>query len=221
MTLSPLDFILSQTVLAPVPFVPEIQVFQATLITPLWMATESWLEQTGTSPPFWAFTWAGGQGTARYILDHPEEVRGKRVLDFAAGSGIAAIAAAKAGAKHVMSVDIDPLSEAATQLNAVRNGVSVERLPRLDMERAFKKADVILAGDVCYEQSMTAITLHWLYLCVAAGKRVIMADPGRAYVPKSGLEKLAHYENVPVLRELEDRDTRDVTIWQVLLPDEE
>ena len=219
MSLSPLDFILSQTSFGPVAFVPEISLFQATEITPLWTATESWMQKTGTPPPFWAFVWAGGQGMARYILDHPEEVRGKRVLDFAAGSGIAAIAAAKAGASHVIALDIDPLSETATQLNASRNGVTVERGPALDMTRAFTEADVILAGDVCYEQAMSALTLNWLYLCVAAGKHVLMGDPHRAYKPEKGLQRLAHYDNVPVPRELEDRDTRSVTIWQVLLPE--
>ena len=209
------DFIRAQTTLAVPPFVPEITLQLATEITPLWQATESWLEQTNTSPPYWAFAWPGGQGLARYLLDHPELARGKRVLDFAAGCGIAAIAAAKAGATQSMAVDIDPLSQAATAMNAAQNKVSVKLLSGINLEKLCPGVDLIIAGDVCYEQTMSHKVLRWLRLCATAGTQVLLADPGRAYVPEDGLEERARY-TVPALRELEDRDTRDVTVWRLL-----
>lgn len=219
MNLSPLDFILTHTAFAPVAFVPEISLYQASAQAPLKHAAENWMEIIGTSKPFWAFPWPGGVGLARYVLDNPDAVRGKRVLDFAAGSGIVSIAAAKAGAARVMAADIDPLAQIAIQVNAGRNGAAVECLRVLDMDTEFTAADVILAGDVCYAQAMSAAALRWLYYCIHAGVTVLLSDPGRAYVPKSGLRELARYEAVPVLRELEDRDTRDVTVWRMLLPD--
>ncbi len=212
-----IEFIRANTALAPVPLIPQMTLHQATEITPLWQATEQWLEATNTPPPYWAFVWAGGQGMARYLLDNPAIVRGKRVLDFAAGSGVAGIAAAMAGAAKVMAADIDPLSQVATQMNAARNGVKVECLRGLDLRSPFTDADLILAGDVCYEQAMSHRVLKWLGLSLFRGAEALLADPGRAYVPDNGLEKLACYE-VPVLRELEDRDTRQVTIWKMLPP---
>lgn len=215
MTISAIEFIHANTSLMTVPLVPEISLHLATEITPIWHASESWTGQTNSSPPFWAFAWPGGQGTARYLLDNPQEVEGKRVLDFAAGSGIAAIAAAKSRAEHVFAADIDQLSQVATQLNASRNGVVVGCMRSVDMEKACVGIDVILAGDVCYEQIMSSIVLRWLRLCAASGVKVLLSDPGRAYVPDENLKEIARYK-VPVLRELEDRDIRDVTIWQLV-----
>lgn len=210
------DFVRAQTVPATTPFIPEITLQLATEITPMWQVTETWLEQTNTSPPYWAFAWVGGQGLARYVLDNPETVRGKRVLDFAAGCGLAGIAAAKAGATKVMAADIDPLSQAATLVNAEHNKVDVHILNKLDLEKTCTGVDVILAGDVCYEQAMSHRVLRWLRLCVAEGTRVLLADPGRAYVPHEGMKQLARYD-IPTLRELEDRDLRTVTVWELLV----
>ncbi len=215
MSLPAAAFIRANTALTSVPFVPEIKLYLATEITPMWQSTEIWLEQTNTSPPFWAFAWPGGQALARYVLDHPDEVRGKRVLDFAAGSGITAIAAAQSGAARSSAADIDPLSQVATQINASHNAEAVECCRSLDMEQALTDYDLILAGDVCYEQIMSHKILRWLRLCAGAGVRVLMADPGRAYVPEDGLLEVANYD-VPVLRELEDRDVRHVTVWQLV-----
>jgi predicted nicotinamide N-methyase len=215
----PAEFIRAQTSQASAPFVPEIKLHLATEITPLWQLTEEKLKESHLPPPFWAFAWPGGQGVARYILDHPETARGKRVMDFAAGGGIAAIAAMKAGAASVLAVDIDPLALAATRLNAALNGVAVESVAAADMAKAPKRVDLILAGDFCYEQTMSARILRWLWICVAGGVRVIMADPGRAYVPPSGLTELACY-TVPTLRDLEDHDRRTVRVWEVGLPEE-
>ena len=208
-------FIQAQTVLASPSILPELTLYLATEVTPLWQATEDRLQQEGLPPPFWAFAWPGGQGVARYLLDHPALVAGKRVVDFAAGSGLGAIAAMKAGASSAWAVDIDPLALEAVRLNAAYNQVRVEAVAGLDVTRVPSAVDVILAGDVCYAKDMSATILGWLHLCVAAGLTVLLADPGRAYAPEQGLRELARYE-VPTSRDLEDRDSRTVTVWQMV-----
>jgi predicted nicotinamide N-methyase len=213
------DFIRAQTVTSAATIVPEIALHLATEVTPLWQLTEERMKGNGLPPPYWAFAWPGGQGVARYVLDHPETVKGLRVLDFAAGCGIAAIAAMKAGAKEAQAADIDPFAQTALRLNADLNGVAVS-LEAIDLGKAYARADVILAGDVCYQQAMSTLVLRWLYLSVVKGVRVILADPGRAYVPETGLKELARYE-VPTSRDLEDRDSRTVTLWDLGLPAEE
>jgi predicted nicotinamide N-methyase len=212
--ISEADFILQQTTLTTASLVPEIKLQLATECTPLWHMTEERLKQDNLPPPFWAFAWPGGQGMARYILEHPELVRGKRVLDFAAGSGIAAIAAMKAGAKNAIAVEIDPLALAAVQINAAHNNVVIENRDGIDMTKAIKDVDVILAGDVCYQQAMSVLLMRWLWLCFARGVKVLIADPGRAYVPHEGLEQRGQYV-VPTSRDLEDSDTRTVKIWEL------
>ena len=212
--MTPEEFVASQTVIARAPLVPEIALHLATEITPIWQATEAWLAEQNIEPPFWAFAWPGGQALARAVLDDPKLVAGKRVLDFAAGCGIAAIAAAQAGAALVEAAEIDPLALAAVRLNAALNGVVVATPPG-DVVGAPCRWDVIFAGDVCYEAPMTAHILPWLRSLVAAGAEVLIADPGRAYLPKAGLDPIARY-SVPTTRELEDRETRDVTIHRLL-----
>lgn len=213
------EFVRKNTFFAPVQFVPEISLYQAREVEPVWHAAETCLHIGPTEPPYWSFAWAGGVALARYILDHPDVVRGLRVLDFASGSGLVGIAAAKSGAKQVLVNDIDPIAETAATMNAERNDVTLETLRALDMTRPFKGADLIVAGDVCYEQAMSIRVMRWLRLSAEAGTRVLLGDPGRAYAPKAdepnaGLEECASYE-VPVLRSLEDRDVRHVTIWQL------
>jgi predicted nicotinamide N-methyase len=213
------DFIRAQTAPIAAPIVPEISLYLANEVTPLWHLTEERLKGNDPlPPPYWAFAWPGGQGLARYVLDHPEIVRGKRVMDFAAGCGIAAIAAAKAGAKIAMADDIDLLAQTAIGLNAERNGVDVEIHRVTDMEKPFTGADLILAGDVFYQEAMSAVLLRWFYLCLAKGVRVLIADPGRAYVPKEGLKELGRYD-VPVSRDLEDRDVRTVSVSELMPPE--
>ena len=207
-------FIREQTVLTATQLVPEIFLYQGTEITPIWQQTEYWLRLTNTSPPFWAFAWPGGQALARFILDNPDRVRGRRVLDFAAGCGLAAIAAAKSGTKQSTGCDIDPLACQAMQLNAAANQVRIDTVGELDLDKPYKKADLILAGDVCYQQAMSNRVLRWLRSSATAGAEVWLADPGRAYAPADGLIELGRYE-VPVSRELEDRDVRETVIWQV------
>ncbi len=207
-------FITAHTTIARAPLVPEVALHLATEITPIWHATEEFLVQAGIEPPFWAFAWPGGQALARSILDAPDALRGKRVLDFAAGCGIAAIAAAQAGAALVEAAEIDPMAVAAIRLNAALNGVAVTALEG-DVVGTLARWDVILAGDVCYEAPMTAHILPWLRAMAAAGVEVWLADPGRAYLPREGLEALSRHA-VQTSMELEDRVLREVTIARLL-----
>jgi predicted nicotinamide N-methyase len=216
----PVDFIRTQTTEASASIIPELKLHLATEVTPLWQLTEERLKGGNLPPPFWAFAWPGGQGVARYLLDHPEVARDKRVLDFASGSGIGAIAAMKAGAAQAVAIDIDHLALQAIQLNAALNNVAVETDDFIDMEKAPKRVDLIIAGDVCYSQAMSARIMRWLWLCVAAGIRVVIADPGRAYVPERGLTELATY-TVPTSLDLEGEKSRTVRVWDVGLPEEE
>ncbi len=205
-------FVRANTVLARAPLVPEFSLHLATEITPIWQATEEWLRETGTEPPFWAFAWPGSQALARHILDHPETVAGRRVLDFAAGCGLAAIAAARAGAAHVEAAEIDGLATAAILLNAATNGVAVTALAE-DVVGAACRWDLILCGDVCYEAPMTGHILPWLR-GLAARAHVWIADPGRAYLPHDGLTAFARF-TVPTTVELEDRTERSVTLFRL------
>jgi len=214
MTFDPSTFIRTQTQVLPSPLVPEIVLHLATEVTPLWQMTEERLRQGDLPPPFWAFAWPGGQGVARYILDNPELVRGKRVVDFAAGCGIAAIAAMQAGAKSALAVDIDQLALEAIKLNAENNQVDVSISEGIDLTKPYAKADVIFAGDICYQQAMSTTLTRWLRLCVERGTLVIIADPGRAYVPQQGMVKVASH-NVPTSLDLEDTEMRTVTVWRM------
>lgn len=207
-------FIRANTAICHAPLVPEIALHLATEITPIWQASEAWLGAQGIEPPFWAFAWPGSQAMARLILDEPGRVAGRRVLDFAAGCGLAAIAAARAGAARVEAAEIDPLACAATRLNAALNGAAVAVLEG-DLVGAPCRWDTVLAGDVCYEAPMTRHILPWLRGLAAAGAEVWLADPGRAYVPTEGLAAIARF-TVPTTRELEDRETRAVTLHRLL-----
>ncbi|EGY00166.1 ribosomal L11 methyltransferase [Nitrospirillum viridazoti Y2] len=194
--------------------VPELTLLTASEITPLWQATEATLAAKDLPPPFWAFPWAGGQAVARHVLDHPELVRGARVLDFAAGSGLIAIAAAKAGAASVMAVEIDAYAIAAIGLNARLNGVAVTAVERDVVGQPLTDIDVVLVGDVCYEKPMAERVMAWLRALAGDGLVILMGDPGRTYLPKDGLVPLATYR-VPTTLELEDRTHRDSVVWRV------
>jgi len=206
-------FIAAHTAIGTAPLVPEIALHLATEITPIWQASEEWLAKSGIEPPFWAFAWPGGQALARHVLDHPETVAGKRVLDFAAGGGIAAIACAMAGAATVEAAEIDPLAVAAIGLNASLNCVSVVPLAE-DVVGSDGRWDLILCGDVCYEAPMTRHILPWLRQ-LAARSEVWVADPGRAYLPTAGLAPLGCYD-VPTSLELEDRTLRPTRLYRLL-----
>ena len=207
-------FVVAETALAAPPLVPEIRLYLASEITPLWQATEARLAETGTPPPYWAFAWPGGQAIARQLLDQPTLVAGRRVLDFAAGSGLAAIAAAKAGASAVEAAEIDPLAGAAIALNAAANGVAIA-WREADLVGSDERWDVVLAGDICYERPMAERVMPWLRRLAGQGCLVLMGDPGRSYLPDRGLARLASHV-VPTSRELEDRTERETVIWRVL-----
>src|SRR5687767_11180173 len=184
-------FIQAHTGILSPPLVPELRLHLASAVTPLWHATEAFLERTGLPPPFWAFAWPGGQALARHVLDHPVLVRGRIVLDFAAGSGLVAIAAARCRATHSIASDIDPAACAAMRLNAALNDAEIEILPTDLTQRPERAADLILAGDVCYERGMAEGAISWLRSQARLGATVLLADPGRAYRPQDGLEELA------------------------------
>ena len=205
-------FILEHTELQTPPHAPELQLYLASEIEPIWRQTEAALEVQGLEPPFWAFAWAGGQALARYLLDHPEEVAGKRVLDFATGSGLVGIAAMKAGAAHVLASDIDPFCEAAVALNAQANGVELTFTPEDLLDGPIPDVEVICAGDICYAWPLADRVRRWLEGAHASGRRVLIGDPGRAYLPREGLKSLATYE-VQTTRELEDREIRRTGVF--------
>jgi predicted nicotinamide N-methyase len=207
-------FIAANTLLQAPPHTPELRLHLADEITPIWKLTEEALDEIGLPPPFWAFAWAGGQALARYILDRPDLVAGRHVLDFAAGSGIVAIAAMKAGAGHALAADIDPFCAAAVALNAESNGVVVAFTTSNLLDAPPPPAEIILAGDICYEKPLAERVMAWLAAARANGAEVLIGDPGRAYFPKSGLEKLAQYQ-VPTTRELEDMEVKRTAVWRM------
>jgi len=208
------DFIAANTRLQTVPHAPEISLWLADEITPLWRLTEEELGEMGLPPPFWAFAWAGGQALARWLLDHPAEVAGKRVIDLATGSGLVAVAAMKAGAASVLAADIDPFCAAAVAANARSNGVEIAFTDANLLDAPPPPADLICAGDVFYEKPMAEAVLAWLKQAQANGTRVIVGDPGRTYFPKSGLTLLAEY-TVPTTRELEDQEVKRSRVWSL------
>ncbi|MDH7809094.1 MULTISPECIES: class I SAM-dependent methyltransferase [unclassified Rhizobium] len=212
MRTDPERFILDNTGIMHPPHVPELRLHLATEAHELWLKTEEELEEIGLPPPFWAFAWAGGQGLARYILDHPESVSGKRVLDFASGSGLVAIAAVKAGAAAVLAADIDPWTETAIRLNAALNGVAIDFTGR-NLVGTPVEADVLLAGDVFYDRAFADLLVPWFLELADRGVTVLVGDPGRAYLAKQRLYAEATYQ-VPVTRALEDSEVKKTTVWR-------
>lgn len=233
-------FIRENTSILSPPLVPEIKLHLAHEAVPIWQKTEDELGEIGLPPPFWAFAWAGGQALARYILDNPEIVAGKRVIDIASGSGLVAIAAMKAGAASVLAADIDLFAVAAMQLNFGNNfsqlrhsresanlGLSRNADPRLrgDDECIGKwevtsdnllqspppDIDVILVGDLFYEKHVAELCLAWLQ---QATSNIFIGDPGRSYLPKNQLTKIASYA-VPVSRDLEDAEIKQSAVWKL------
>lgn len=209
-------FVTENTAPSSPPLLPELSLHLAGEVTPLWQATEASMEREGLPPPYWAFAWPGGQAVARWVLDHAEVVRGRNVLDFASGSGLVAVACRLAGAGRVLANEIDPFAIEAIGLNAALNGAPGIEVAAEDLiGRALPDVDVILAGDVCYERPMAERATAWFRELAGRGCTVILGDPGRAYLPKDGLEALARYP-VPTSLDLEDRELRETTVWRML-----
>ena len=204
-------FIRANTRLVAPPLAPEMRLHLADEAVALWTKTEAELRASGLPPPFWAFAWAGGQALARWIGYHRERVVGRRILDFASGSGIVAIAAALAGAAKVEASEIDPFAQAAIALNASENGVAVEVLSE-DVIGADRGWDVVLAGDVAYERDMAAAVFAWLEGLARRGALALVGDPRRSYLALDRLECVAEY-SVPTTRALEDAEIKRAGVF--------
>jgi predicted nicotinamide N-methyase len=210
--IDPTTFIRENTTLLPVPLTPEIHLHLAHEAVPLWQKTEEELGEIGLPPPFWAFAWAGGQALARYVLDHPETVKNKTVLDLASGSGLVGIAAMKAGATSVLAADIDNFAVAAIAINAKSNAVIITTTAIDLLQSPPPHMDTILVGDLFYEKSTAERVFAWLTQAKIKGSQILIGDPGRSYLPKEKLIQLADY-NVPVTRDLEDAEIKRTAVW--------
>lgn len=207
----PVAVIRTGTRLVPVPLVPEIRLHLATEPMALWEQTERDLRQPGLEPPYWGFAWAGGQALARYLLDRPFLVTGRRVIDLASGSGLVAIAAARAGAAAVTAYDVDPVAVAAIGMNAAANGVAVTALRADILDAGLPAAGLVLAADAWYQRELAGRLLSFLERARAAGAEVLVADPGRAYLPRTQFTPLATYR-VPGTGALEDSDVKTASV---------
>ena len=212
-------FIRANTRLQSPPLVPEVELFLAAEVMALWGETEllAGAKELGLGqlpPPYWAFAWPGGQALARHLLDRPDEVRGRSVIDFGTGSGLVAIAAARAGAARVEAWDVDPFCEGAVRVNAEANGVSVMFRAGSPLGRPDPGAEVVLAGDVFYERELAADFLAWGRALAGRGVRVLAGDPGRIYSPREGLEEVAAFD-VPTSLATEDRPVMRTRIVRV------
>jgi predicted nicotinamide N-methyase len=208
------EFIRQNTSVMSPPLVPEIRLHLAHEAVPLWQKTEEELGEMGLAPPFWAFAWAGGQALARHVLDNPGSVENLRVVDLATGSGLVAIAAVQAGSASIVATDIDEFATIAAGMNAELNRVSlVIRLEDV-LHLQPPSADVILVGDLFYEKTLAGRCLTWLRQAQGYGAKILIGDPGRNYLPREQLEKLAEY-NVPVTRDLEDAEIKKTAVWQL------
>jgi predicted nicotinamide N-methyase len=213
----PEGFIRANTALEAPAMVPEFKLWLASEYVPIWQATEAWLEEQNVDPPYWAFCWPGGQAIARYLLDNPTLVEGRRVIDFAAGSGVSSMAAVRAGAASVLANDIDALSLVAARLNARANDLAfdVSMDDWLAGPEGAPDADIVIAGDVCYERDMSTRALAWLRGHARLGRLVLLGDPGRNYFSAQGLEERARYD-IPTSLQLENRGMRETVVWRVL-----
>ncbi len=209
----PAEFVRRETTVVAASLVPELRLHLADAALELWQATEATLGRIGLPPPFWAFAWPGGQALARHLLDHPDLVAGRAVLDFGAGCGIGALAAARAGAARVIAADIDEFAAAALALNAALNGLALT-ITTDDVLGAPPDADIVLLGDMCYERPLAERALAWARAAAASGITVLLADPGRAYRPTDGLAELARYV-VPTSLDLEDKTERETVVWRL------
>ncbi len=209
-------FVRAYARLAPVAYVPEIRLHQAAEPIGLWELTEGAF-RSEQPPPFWAFAWAGGQALARYLLDHPETVRGRRVLDLASGSGVVAIAAARSGAASVRAVDVDPVSVVAIGVNAEANGVAVTASQADLLDADAGDAEVVLVGDAYYSEAMANRMTRFLLRAARGGALVLVGDPDRAFLPRDRFRALAGYD-IPVPPALESVKVKHTTVWELNPP---
>lgn len=207
-------FVRANTEILSPPLVPEVKLHLAHEALPIWQKTEEELGEIGLPPPFWAFAWAGGQALARHVLDHPALVSGKSVIDLASGSGLVGIAALKAGAASVLAADIDAFSALAIAINADLNGITMAVTTDNLLAAPPPETDVVLVGDLFYEQSLAGRCYAWLEQAQARGADVLIGDPGRSYLPKDRLRAIAHY-SVPVTRDLEDAEIKKTAVWRL------
>ncbi len=214
MTLDHAAFVRANTSILSPPLVPELKLHLAHEALPIWQKTEDELGEIGLPPPFWAFAWAGGQALSRYILDTPSTVLGKRVVELASGSGMVGIAAKKAGATSVLSADIDLFSVAAIQVNAELNNALLSITSEDLLIQSVPEVNLILVGDLFYEKGVATRCLAWLEKAQAKGIDVLIGDPGRSYLPKDRLIKVAEY-SVPVSRDLEDTEIKRTAVWRL------
>lgn len=210
--MTPEAFVVANAAITTSPLVPEILLHLASEVVPLWQATEEELAKMGVPPPYWAFAWAGGQALARYILDNPAIVAGKRILDVGSGSGLVALAAKRAGATDVLAADIDTFACAAIRLNAAANNCAVS-VTHNDLIGTAGNWDLILVGDLFYERDLAERLLTWLSRLEVPA---LLGDPGRSYFPKQHVKRLATY-NVQTTRDLEDRDSRDTGVYELMV----
>jgi predicted nicotinamide N-methyase len=179
-----------------------------------WASLQDELDDSSLPPPFWAFAWLGGQAVARYVLDAPQEVAGRRVLDLATGSGLCGLAALRAGAVAVTAVDVDPVAVTAARLNAELNELPLQVAQHDVLEDPPPDVDVVLAGDVFYDAAMAARVQPWLLAAHRAGARVLIGDPGRHYLPRALLHELAEYD-IPTTRDLEGVLVKPTRVYAV------
>lgn len=207
------DFVKANTELLAPPLVPEIVLHLAAESLPIWQKTEEQLGEMNVPPPFWAFAWAGGQAVARYLLDTPDICRDRPVLDLGSGSGISAIAAAKAGAGRVLAADIDVFALAAVGLNGKANNVPIDVTADDLLARPDFREGLVIVGDLFYERDLADRVLKFIDSAKAAGCAVLVGDPQRSYFPRGRFEKLVEYQ-VPVTRELEDAEIKRTAVWR-------
>jgi predicted nicotinamide N-methyase len=212
---APRDLVTTHAVLARPVLVPELELYLVTPSCPLWRAKEADLVALGLDAPYWAFAWAGGQALARFILDHPERVVGRTVLDFGAGGGIVGLAAARAGAARVVATDLDPVAVAAIELNAQHLGLPIEATTEdLLLAPPSPAWSLIVAGDVTYEPEGAQVVLRWLQAQAQLGSEVWLAEPGRGFLDTRGLHPL-HHTQAPADVDVEGRYWVPTTIYRV------
>jgi predicted nicotinamide N-methyase len=182
---------------------------------PIWQKTEEELGQMNVPPPYWAFAWAGGQALARYLLDNPAVVAGRRVLDLGAGSGLTSVAAMKAGAASTLAADIDRYALVAIALNAEANGVSIETTDADLLTAAPAVFGAVLVGDMFYERALAERALAFIELARDGGAEILVGDPRRSYFPKERFRQVAEY-SVPVTRDLEDMEIKHTAVWRLV-----